>query len=57
LQRDAKYELVEPEIPEGVIMDGDMLGMIPHLKYIDHDIIDEIIFGLVPSKFPEETHL
>jgi hypothetical protein len=38
LSKDTKYELVEPEIPPGVIMEEDMLGLIPNLKYVDHDI-------------------
>jgi hypothetical protein len=52
LQKDAKYPLVEPPIPEGVIVEGDMLGLIPALKYADHDITDENKFPeLVPNKF------
>jgi len=44
--------LMEPPIPEGVIVEGDMLGLIPTLKYVDHDITDEKKFpDLVPSKF------
>jgi len=41
LLKDAKYELVEPEIPLGVIMEEDMLGLILNLKYAGHDIMDE----------------
>jgi len=33
-------------------MEGDMLGLISSLKYVDYDIIDEKQFGeLVPNKF------
>jgi hypothetical protein len=57
LQKDTKYPLVEPEIPEGVIVEEDMLGLIPSLKYVDHDITDENKFPeLVPSKYLEEIH-
>jgi hypothetical protein len=43
---------MEPLIPEGVIVEGDMLGLIPTLKYVDHDITDEKKFPeLVPNKF------
>jgi hypothetical protein len=63
LQKEARYPLVEPPIPEGIIIEGDMLGMIPALKYVDHDITDENKFlELVPSKFlmkfiSFETHM
>jgi len=45
LHKDAKYPLMEPLIPEGVIVEGDMLCMIPGLKYVNHDITNE-------EKFP-----
>jgi hypothetical protein len=32
---------MEPPIPEGVIVEGDMLGLIPALKYTNHDITNE----------------
>ena len=52
LQKKARYPLVEPPIPEGVIVEGDMLGMIPALKYVDHEIKDEKKFPeLVPNTF------
>jgi hypothetical protein len=41
LSKDAKYELVELEIPPGVIIEEYMLGLIHGLKYVDHDITDE----------------
>jgi hypothetical protein len=46
LPKETKYELVEPEIPPGVIIEGDMLGTIGNLKYADHDLEDV-------KKFPE----
>jgi hypothetical protein len=52
LSKDAKYPLVEPEIPPGVIVEEDMLGLVPNLKYADHDITDEKKFPeLAPSKY------
>jgi hypothetical protein len=46
-----KYPLVESPIPEGVIVEGDMLGLIPTLKYVEHEIIEENKFPkLVPNK-------
>jgi hypothetical protein len=54
---------MEPSIPEGVVVDGDMLGMIPALKYVEHDIIDENKFQeIVQNKFLKkfinvETHM
>ena len=38
LLKDAKYDLVEPKILAGVIVEEDLLGLIPSLKYVDHDI-------------------
>jgi hypothetical protein len=46
LQKEAKYPLVEPEIPLGVIVEEDMLGAVLSLKFTDHDLSDE-------KKFPE----
>jgi hypothetical protein len=45
LYKEVIYPLVDPLIPEGIIIEGDMLGLIPTLKYVDHDITDE-------KKFP-----
>jgi len=43
---------MEPPILEGVIVEGDMIAMIPALRYVDHDIIDEKKFlELVPNNF------
>jgi hypothetical protein len=43
---------VEPLIPEKVIVEGDMFGLIPVLNYTDHEITDEKKFPeLVPNKF------
>jgi hypothetical protein len=33
-----KYPLVTPGIPPGVIVEGDMLGKVVALKFVDHDI-------------------
>jgi hypothetical protein len=41
LHKEVRYPLVEPSIPEGIIIEGDMLGLILALKYADHDITDE----------------
>jgi len=41
LQKDMKYTLVEPEILEGVILEGDMLCLIHGLKYDGQDITNE----------------
>jgi hypothetical protein len=40
LQKTPYYKLVMPDIPDGVIMDEDMLGRVSQLKYADHDITD-----------------
>jgi hypothetical protein len=54
---------MEPLIPKGVIVEGDMLGLIPALNYANHDIIDEKKFPkLLPNKFlmksiSFETHI
>jgi hypothetical protein len=46
------YLLVEPSIPEGIIVEGDMLGLMPTLKYVDHDVTCENKFmELVLGKF------
>jgi hypothetical protein len=36
---------VELEIPLGVIVEGDMLGEILSLKFVDHDLSDEKKFS------------
>jgi hypothetical protein len=46
LQKNPDYMLVTPDIPEEVIIDEDMLGKVPQLKYAYHDITDVV-------KFPE----
>jgi hypothetical protein len=38
LKKDTKYPLVTPDIPYGVIIDEDMLGKVPQLKYVDQNI-------------------
>jgi hypothetical protein len=39
------------DIPKGLIVEGDMLGLIPTLKYANHDITNENKFpDLVPRK-------
>jgi len=58
-----KYPLVEPPIPKGIIIEGDVLGLIPMLKYFNHEIIKENNFPeLTPKKFLKkyisyETHM
>jgi hypothetical protein len=43
---------MDPPIPEVVIVEGDKLGLIPALKYANHDITDENkVIELLPSKF------
>jgi hypothetical protein len=46
LQNTPDYTLVMPDIPEEVMIDEDMLGKVPQLKYVEHDITDV-------AKFPE----
>jgi hypothetical protein len=54
LKKDAKYPLVMPDIPDGVIIDEDMLGKVSQLKYADHDITDTTKFPeLAPRKYLE----
>jgi hypothetical protein len=54
LKKDAKYPLVMPDIPDGVIIDEDMLGKVSQLKYVDHDITDTTKFPeLAPSEYLE----
>jgi hypothetical protein len=43
--KNGKYPLATPKIPPSVIVEGDMLGNIVALKFVDHDITDE-------QKFP-----
>jgi hypothetical protein len=40
LPNEPKYQLVKPEIPLGLIIEGDMLGAIGNMKYADHDLAD-----------------
>jgi hypothetical protein len=52
LQKEETYPLVEPSIIEGFIVEGDMLSMIPSLKYAHHDITDEKkLWKIISSKF------
>jgi hypothetical protein len=46
LPKELKYEIVEPEIPPGLIIEGDMSGTIENLNFADHDLVDI-------KKFPE----
>jgi hypothetical protein len=51
-QKMLSTSLWSQEIPPGVIVEEDMLGLIPSLKYADHDITDEKKFlELAPSKY------
>jgi hypothetical protein len=43
---DGKYPLETSPVPPGVSIEGDMLGKVVSLKFVDHDITDE-------QKFPE----
>jgi hypothetical protein len=52
LPKEPKYELVEPEIPPGVIIEGDMLGTVGNMKFADHDLEDIKKFPeLAPDKY------
>jgi hypothetical protein len=52
LQKEAKCDLVEPKIPSGVIVEGDMLRAIPSLKFVDHDLSEDNKFlDLDPRKY------
>jgi hypothetical protein len=42
--KDGKYPLSTPTVPPGVSIEGDMLGNVATLKFVDHDIIDEMKF-------------
>jgi hypothetical protein len=54
LQRNPDYRMVTPDILEEVIIDEDMLGKVPQLKYVDHDITDVVKFPeLVPHEYLE----
>jgi hypothetical protein len=39
LQKEVKYDLLEPKVLPGVITEGDMLGAIPSLKFIYHNLL------------------
>jgi hypothetical protein len=54
LQKTPDYTLVTLDIPEEVIIDEDMLGKVPQLKYAYHDIIDVVKFPeLAPHEYLE----
>jgi hypothetical protein len=38
---DGKYPLATPTVPPSVSVEGDMLGKVVSLKFVDHDITDE----------------
>jgi hypothetical protein len=38
---DGKYPLETSLVPPGVIIEGDMLGKVDTLKFVDQNIIDE----------------
>jgi hypothetical protein len=46
LQKEPKYELIEPEIPQGVIIEEYMLDDVGSLRYANHNLKDM-------NKFPE----
>jgi hypothetical protein len=47
-----KCDIVELEILLGVIMEEEILGLIPSSKYVDHDITDEKKFSeILSSKY------
>jgi hypothetical protein len=56
LQKEAKYELVEPEIPPGVIVEEDMLGAVENMKFADHDLSDEKKFRVSTEEISEDNH-
>jgi hypothetical protein len=46
--------MVTPNILEAVIIDEDMLGRVPQLKYVDNDITDvEKLPELAPHEYLE----
>jgi len=52
LQKELKYELVEPEIPLGVIIKDDMLNAVGSLRYANHDLTNMNKFPkLAPNKY------
>jgi len=52
LPKELKYELLELEIPPGVIVEEDMLDAIGNLKYVDHDLTDiKKFLELAPNKY------
>jgi hypothetical protein len=54
LQKTPNYTMVTPDIPEEFIIDEDMLGKVPQLKYVDHDIMDATKFPkLAPHEYLE----
>jgi hypothetical protein len=40
LPKNDKYPLVTPEIPHGGIIEGDLMGKVVALNFLDHDIKD-----------------
>jgi hypothetical protein len=46
MPKDMKYPLVTPDIPPGVVIEGDLMGKVAALNFSNHDIIDAL-------KFPE----
>ena len=38
LPEDSKYPLVTPDIPPDVIIEGDLMGKVVALKFLDHGI-------------------
>jgi hypothetical protein len=54
LKKDSKYPLVTSDIPNGVIIDEDILGKVSQLKYADHDITNTTKFlELVSGEYLE----
>ena len=46
LSKNDNHTLVMPGIPEGVIIDEDMLGKVPQIRYEDHEMTET-------KKFPK----
>jgi hypothetical protein len=40
IQKEVNYDMVTPMIPLRVTFEGDMLGLIGNLRYLDHDLED-----------------
>jgi hypothetical protein len=41
LQKEEKYELMEPNIQPSVILEEDMLDVVENMKFADHELSDE----------------